>query len=86
MRRAVDVFTLAPKTAFVTGGASGIGAAIAHVFVRAGARVITSSFSSRDSFALDFLTLLPILPSFAFLLSLARRMAPSSWKALSTAC
>ena len=40
MRRAVDVFTLAPKTAFVTGGASGIGAAIAHAFVRAGARVI----------------------------------------------
>ena len=40
MRRAVEVFTLAQKTAFVTGGASGIGAAIAREFVRAGARVI----------------------------------------------
>ena len=40
MRRAVGVFTLAQKTAFVTGGASGIGAAIAREFVLAGARVI----------------------------------------------
>jgi 2-keto-3-deoxy-L-fuconate dehydrogenase len=37
-----NVFTLTGKTAFVTGGGSGIGAAIAELYARAGARVFVA--------------------------------------------
>jgi 2-keto-3-deoxy-L-fuconate dehydrogenase len=39
------VFTLTHKTAFVTGGGSGIGAAIAETFARAGARVFVADIN-----------------------------------------
>jgi NAD(P)-dependent dehydrogenase (short-subunit alcohol dehydrogenase family) len=46
------VFSLKNKTALVTGGASGIGAAIAETFVRAGATVWIADCNENDSRAL----------------------------------
>ena len=47
-----NVFTLRGKTAFVTGGGSGIGAAIAELYARAGARVVIADLDAVAAAAL----------------------------------